>query len=177
MDALRNIEGRGAPVARVDAWWRCDIAPAPPHEAAEAGRWRGVGSETLLCVAHAASHVSNVCGVILRLFDDTISRSAVLTPAWRMRAGSAPRAPRWAGEPPPRPPANDAWRMIAAPAYGSVMLRPDKDASSRCSSNAYASDAISNSFFRTSQSSTCGLSKGNSLLLARHTSSICHLCA
>jgi hypothetical protein len=34
------------------------------------------------------------------------SRSPLLRPCapWLMRAGSAPRAPGWVGEPPPRPP-------------------------------------------------------------------------
>src|SRR5258705_4429210 len=56
VDSLRHIESRRAPVARVDAWWRCDIAPAGANDAAEAGWWRGVGSALLLCVTHAASH-------------------------------------------------------------------------------------------------------------------------
>jgi hypothetical protein len=38
-----------------------------------------------------------------------------------MRAGSAPRAPRWVGVPPPRPPAFDACRTINAPVHASVM--------------------------------------------------------
>jgi YD repeat-containing protein len=40
-----------------------------------------------------------------------------------MRAGSAPRAPRWVGLLPPRPPANDVSRKIQAPASACGMPR------------------------------------------------------
>jgi hypothetical protein len=40
-----------------------------------------------------------------------------------MRAGSAPRAPRWDGAPPPRPPAIDVSRTITTIAHASVMPR------------------------------------------------------
>ena len=38
-----------------------------------------------------------------------------------MRAGAAPRAPRWVGEPPPRPPANDACCAIVVSADASIL--------------------------------------------------------
>ena len=41
----------------------------------------------------------------------------------KLRAGSAPRAPRWEGGPPPRPPASNACRMIQPSAYASVVLK------------------------------------------------------